>query len=188
MHGDLCLLAQESRNQTSSSVHPRNRLQMSMDSALLTAGPSGVLNWAPNQQLHHRPQMQYAEQLDSPGRGHSWAPHPTPHSVVPGTYINPALTSMLPPHIGMEHPYHMQRPQMWPAAPLQNFVPQYAMPPVQLHAQGLPSHANPATASTSTSAPLPSARLQLSGPGVPNCWKSARPVGRITSDRLTSHI
>jgi hypothetical protein len=142
-------------------------MQIGGDSILLASGHSGVGSWPPHQQMNAPPQLPYSQQLYARGHGQNMAPLLSPRGMLPATYVTPALTPMLPPSMGMQQPYQMPHPQMWPAAPLQSYAPQYAMPAAQMSAQLPLSQATSVNASAPT-APLPMpARISLTGTGTP---------------------
>ena len=107
-------------------------MQIGKGSSLLGA-EHGAMEDGHGQQ-HHHPQ-----QPDMQGQ------HMAPQGMVPVAYMAPGM-GPVPPYMGMEQPYPMQRPQMWHGTHMQSFVPQYVVPAMQAQGYRTPPQSNSAAA------------------------------------------
>jgi hypothetical protein len=122
-------------------------MQIEGDSIMPASGHREVVNVPPQQQLYGAAHMVPAQNLDSSGRGQGRSQHPSTQSILPVTYMTPAL----PPTI--THPYQTQILQLSRSAAMCSTAPQYPMPTVRMHAHVPTAQCNTITLPVSTSAP-----------------------------------
>jgi hypothetical protein len=104
-------------------------MQIERDSIMPASGHREVVNVPPQQPLSAAAYMVPAQNLKTPGRGQGKSPHPFTQSILPVTYMTPALAPTI------TQPYQAQFSQLHQSAFMRSMAPQHTVPAVRMHAE-----------------------------------------------------
>jgi hypothetical protein len=133
-------------------------MQIERDSNMPASGHREVVTVTPQHQLYGAAYTVPAQNLDSPGRRQGKFQHPPNQSILPDTYMTPALPRTTT-NLDQAHISQLNRSAaMWSTAP------QYPVPAIHMHAQVPTAQPNNITSYVSTSSPP-----------LPDCNREAHP-------------